>query len=255
MEFRQPTEVTPVSNQLPSVAMNFNGKYLENEIEGYRTLKVSGRETISQELISENTHEGTITIDDRLPHRVITITYALKTKNNTEFQNKFKKMRKMLTSNGEVQVTFRDEPNTVYHGQLGTMEVPPDDSNSIVSTFQIYCDNPYKQSAVVVTDGGVTIDTFYETLPERIVLDITETTNNIEVTNGIERITATGTFNAGSEVVIKFEKEEVSMTVNDVESTYMIDLQSDLENFLLRQGGTITSPQGDITLEMRERWL
>ena len=135
------------------------------------------------------------------------------------------------------------------------MEVPPDDSNSIVSTFQIYCDNPYKQSAVVATDGEVTIDTFYETLPERIVLNITETTNNIEVTNGIERITATGTFNAGSEVVIKFEKEEVSMTVNDVEATYMIDLQSDLENFKLRQGGTITSPQGTITLEMRERWL
>ena len=97
MEFRQPTESTPVSNQLPSVAMNFNGKYLETEIEGYRTLKVSGRETISQELISENTHEGTITIDDRLPHRVITITYELVTEDNTSFQNNFKKMRKLLT--------------------------------------------------------------------------------------------------------------------------------------------------------------
>ena len=237
------------------MAMNFNGKYLETDIEGYRTLKVSGRETISQELISENTHEGTITIDDRLPHRVITITYELVAEDNTSFQNKFKQMRKLLTSKGEVQVTFRDEPNTVYHGQLGTMEVPPDDSNSIVSTFQIYCDSPYKQSAVVATDGGVTIDTFYDTLPERIVLNITETTNNIEVTNGSERITATGTFNAGSEVVIKFEKEEVSMTVNGVGATYMIDLQSDLENFKLRQGQTVSSPHGDITLEMRERWL
>lgn len=255
MEFRQPTETETILKRLPSVAMEFNGKYIENELNGYETLKVSGRETISQELISENTHEGTITIDDRLPHRVITITYELVTEDNTSFQNKFKQMRKLLTSKGEAPVTFRDEPNTVYHGQLGTMEVPPDDSNSIVSTFQIYCDNPYKQSAVVATDGGVTIDTFYETLPERIVLDITETTNNIEVTNGSERITATGTFNTNSEVVIKFEKEEVSMTVNGVEATYMIDLQSDLENFELRQGQTITSPHGTITLEMREKWL
>ena len=32
--------------QLPSVAINFNGKQLDTEIEAFQTLKVSGRETI-----------------------------------------------------------------------------------------------------------------------------------------------------------------------------------------------------------------
>src|SRR5699024_3054354 len=105
------------------------------------------------------------------------------------------------------------------------------------------------------TDGSVTIDTFYPTLPEQITLTIGSTTNKIEITNGGERITATGTFNAGSEVVIEFDKEEVTMSVNGSEATYMIDLQSDLENFLLEQGQTVTSEQGTIELRVRERWL
>src|SRR5699024_12139104 len=96
---------------------------------------------------------------------------------------------------------------------------------------------------------------FYTNKPEQIQLKIESTKNNIEITNGSERITATGTFNAGSEVVIEFDKEEVTMTVNGTEATYMIDLQSDLENFILQQGQDVTCKQGDITLKMRERWL
>lgn len=255
MEFRQPTETETILKRLPSVAMEFNGKYIENELNGYETLKVSGRETISQELISENTHEGTITIDDRLPHRELTITYEMKADNGTEFQERFKALRKLLTINEQVPIKFLDEPDTVYFGRLSTMQTVPDDSNTIINTFTVICDSPYKFSDLVVTNGDVTIDTFYPTLPEQIEVLIGATTNKLEITNGDYRITATGTFNAESEVVIEFDKEEVTMTVNGVEATYMIDLQSDLENFELKQGQAITSPHGTITLEMREKWL
>ena len=36
-----------VETFLPAEAMSYNGVYLENEIEGYRTLNVSGRELLS----------------------------------------------------------------------------------------------------------------------------------------------------------------------------------------------------------------
>src|SRR5699024_4477167 len=109
------------------------------------------------------------------------------------------------------------------------------------------CDSPYKFSDLVTTDGSVTIDTFYETLPEQIEVLIGATTNKLEITNGDYRITATGAFNADSKVVITFKKEEAAMTVNGSEATYMIDLQSDLENFILQQGQDVTCKQGDIT--------
>lgn len=255
MEFRQPTETETILKRLPSVAMEFNGKYIENELNGYETLKVSGRETIGVELISEPTHEGVVTIDERLPHRELTITYNLQADNGTEFQERFKELRKLLTTNEQVPIKFKDEPDTFYFGRLSAMQTVPDDSNIIISTFTIHCDSPYKFSDLVTTDGSVTIDTFYPTLPEQITLTIDGTTNKIEITNGSERITATGTFNAGSEVVIEFDKEEVTMTVNGSEATYMIDFQSDLENFVLKQGQDVTCEQGDITLKMRERWL
>ena len=255
MEFRQPTETETILKRLPSVAMEFNGGYIENELNGYETLKVSGRETIGVELISEPTHEGVITIDERLPHRELTITYELQADNNTEFQERFKALRKLLTTNEQVPIKFLDEPDTVYFGRLSAMETVPDNSNTIISTFTVICDSPYKFSDLVTTNGSVTIDTFYGTLPEQIEVLIGATTNKLEITNGDYRITATGTFNAGSKVVILFKKEEVTMTVNGTESTYMLDMQSDLENFLLKEGQAVTSKQGTIELKMRERWL
>ena len=38
------------SDVLPSEALKINGKYIENQITGYRTLNVSGREALSPEL-------------------------------------------------------------------------------------------------------------------------------------------------------------------------------------------------------------
>ena len=255
MEFIQPTDWATTTNRLSSVAMEFNGTIIENEIEGYRTLKVSGRETISNELVVESVHEGGITLDSHLPSRSIQITYEMKAETNELFQEQYKALRKILTTDEEVPIKFADEPYTVYFGRLSTIEVPADDRNNVVSTFVIHCDSPYKFGDLITTSGQVAIDTFYKTYPERITLEIPTTRSNIEIKNGTERITATGTFNAGSEVVVEFKKEEVTMTVNGVEATYMLDLQSDLENFELRQGQTVTSPHGDITLEMRERWL
>lgn len=253
-EFIEPSQMQ-YGDYLSSVAMEFNGTIIDNELEGYRTLKVSGRETISNELVVESTHEGDITLDSHLPSRSIQITYEMKAETNELFQEKYKALRKLLTTNEEVSIKFADEPTTVYSGRLSAFGDVPDDKNHIVSTFTIHCDSPYKFSDLVTTDGSVTIDTFYPTLPEQIVLTIDSTTNNIEITNGSKRITATGTFNAGSEVVIEFDKEEVTMTVNGTEATYMIDWQSDLENFLLEQGQAVTSEQGTIELRVRERWL
>lgn len=253
-EFIEPTQMQQ-GDYLSSVAMEFNGTIIENELEGYRTLKVSGRETISNELVIESVHEGDITLDSHLPSRSIQVTYEMKTETSELFQEQYKSLRKLLTTDEEVPIKFADEPYTTYFGRLSTMEAPRDDSNTVVSTFIIHCDSPYKFGDLITTNGQVAIDTFYKTYPERIILEIPTTLNSIEIKNGTERITATGTFNAESEVVVKFKKEEVTMTVNGVEATYTIDLQSDLENFELRQGQAITSPHGEITLEMRERWL
>lgn len=43
-----------IESFLPAEAMSYNGVYLENEIEGYRTLNVSGRELMSASIKSSS---------------------------------------------------------------------------------------------------------------------------------------------------------------------------------------------------------
>lgn len=241
--------------QLPSVAINFNGKQLDTELEAFQTLKVSGRETISVELETTSTKNGSLILDERLPQRELIITYLMSSESNTEFQNDFKALRKLLTSDNEVPITFKDEPNTVYFGRLADMETVDDDSNTVIGTFKIICSSPFKYSNAVTTTGAVTIDTFYPTQPESITLTISTTTNKIQITHNGYTISATGTFNTGAKIVLKYNKEDMTMTMNGVDATYMIDLNSDFENFQLKKGQSVTSAQGNISLIARERWL
>src|SRR5699024_5668813 len=154
----------------------------------------------------------------------------------------------------EVTIKLVDEPTTVYFGRLSTFGDVPDDKNHIVSTLTIHCDSPYKFGNLVTTSGDVTIDTFYPPRPEQIILDVPQTVNRIEINHNDYRIVANGTFNAGSKAVFDFDPKDMTLTVNDVEATYMVALNSDFENFRLSDGA-VTSPQGDITLIAREWWL
>ncbi len=241
--------------QLPSVAINFNGKQLDTEIEAFQTLKVSGRETISVELETVDVRNGSLILDERLPHRELLVTYLMSSVSNTAFQNDFKALRKLLTSSDEVPITFKDEPNTVYFGRLADFETVDDDSNTVIGTFKILCSSPFKYSNAVTTTGAVTVDTFYPTQPDSITLTIGTTTNKIQIIHGIYTISATGTFNAGAKVVLKFNQDDMTMTVSGVDATYMIDLNSDFENFQLKKNNSVTSAQGTISLVARERWL
>ena len=241
--------------QLPSVAINFNGKQLDTEIEAFQTLKVSGRETISVEFETVKVRYGSLILEERLPHRELLVTYLMSSVSNTAFQNDFEVLRKLLTTDDEVPITFKDEPNTVYFGRLSEFETVDDDSNTVIGTFKIICSSPFKYSNAVTTTGAVTVDTFYPTQPDSITLTIGTTTNKIAIKHSVYTISATGTFNAGAKVVLKFNKEDMTMTVNGVDATYMIDLNSDFENFQLRKNNSVTSAQGTISLVARERWV
>lgn len=52
--FVDTTEVSDAA-LLPSEAMKINGEYIENQITGYRTLYVSGREALAPELTTYKT--------------------------------------------------------------------------------------------------------------------------------------------------------------------------------------------------------
>ena len=251
-EFRDVNE-QKADTFLPSVSMTFDGKVFEDEIQGYRTLNVSGREVISTELFTHDVLKGIKTTGERLPQRDVVVQYELSEPNNKAFQDKFKQLRKLLTIGEPTYFSFRDDPETFFLGRLSNMENVPPDTNTVISSFTLTCDSPYKFGKVVETSGSIPIDTFYETPPLLIKLAVNQSTQTIEITNGVETIELVDSFKSGDSIVINVEQGFVAK--NGEENTYSVALNSDFENFVIENGQTITSPQGTVKVTMRERWL
>ena len=69
----------PESQSLPAEALSINGTYIENEVAGYTTLSVSGRELLESEIgeLEIGHMTGSQYRYKRRPPREITVTYQL----------------------------------------------------------------------------------------------------------------------------------------------------------------------------------
>lgn len=132
---------------LPSEALKLNGEYIENQIEGYRTLHVSGREALSPELNTYDTgiRDGSTIQNKRYPARVIIITYQLIAKSNEDFREAYNKLGSILNVNN-AELIFNDEQDKYYIGTPSVIgEVEPG-TNKVVGEIEIYCADPFKYS-------------------------------------------------------------------------------------------------------------
>lgn len=145
-DFIDVTEV-PEGLSLPSEALKINGEYIENQITGYRTLTVEGREALSTEISSFETgsRDGSVLKGKRYPARVIRITYQLVANSNEEFRNAYNKLGSILNVTN-AELVFNDETDKYFIGTPSMVgEVPPG-KNSVVGEFEILCLDPFKYS-------------------------------------------------------------------------------------------------------------
>ena len=145
-DFIDVTEV-PEGLSLPSEALKINGEYIENQISGYRTLTVEGREALSPEISSFETgsRDGSVLKGKRYPARVIRITYQLVANSNEEFRSAYNKLASILNVTN-AELVFNDETDKYFIGTPSLMgEVPPG-KNSVVGEFEILCLDPFKYS-------------------------------------------------------------------------------------------------------------
>ena len=132
---------------LPSEALQINGEYIENLISGYRTLHVKGREALSPELETFETgaRDGSTLKKRRFPARIITVTYKLSAESDSAFREAYNALAGVLNVE-DAQLIFNDEQDKYYTGTPSAIgEVEPG-RNSIVSSFDILCVDPFKYS-------------------------------------------------------------------------------------------------------------
>lgn len=134
---------------LPSEALKINGEYIENLIEGYRTLTVEGREALSPEITTNETgiRDGSTLKGKRYPARTIRITYQLITASSEDFRAAYNKLASILDVE-DAELIFNDETDKFFIGTPSRIgEVSPG-RNSVVGEFEILCLDPFKYSVM-----------------------------------------------------------------------------------------------------------
>lgn len=161
--FRDTTDTSgTLGSNLPSEAMNFNGKFLENEINGYRTLTVSGRELIGSEFKAKEIEglDGTIWKEKYLKPRTITVKYQINASSNKEFRDAYNKMN-LLLSGEQVKIYFNDETDKYFIGTKTSNDEVDGGTNYVIGEIEIYCSEPRKYSTTekefTATDGVLNI--------------------------------------------------------------------------------------------------
>lgn len=132
---------------LPSEALQINGEFIENLIQGYRTLSVSGREGLSAEIDSYETGamDGARIKNKRFPARTIVVKYQIKAESNEAFRRAYNKLASILDTQNATLV-FNDETDKFFIGTPYEMGEIEQGTNAVVGEFAIFCANPFKYS-------------------------------------------------------------------------------------------------------------
>lgn len=166
-----------VGTNLPTEAMSYNGVFLENEIDGYRTLSVTGRELMESEITDQEIDgmDGSYYRYKTTPARTITVKYQLRARGSREFRDAFNKMNKLL-SGEQVKVIFNDESDKYFIGTKTSNTQVDGGSNNVIGEIEIYCTDPCKYSTTekefTASDGALNIVN-EGTVPVSIDYDIT----------------------------------------------------------------------------------
>ena len=132
---------------LAKQAMNINGVWLDNELEGFKTLSVMGRELMESEITTYTVGnmDGNVFKSKRTPSRIITVEYLLRASNLEQLRKKFNQLnaflaveQSMLIFNDEADKFFVGTKEKVSRGIVGT--------NSYVGEIEFYCADPFKRS-------------------------------------------------------------------------------------------------------------
>lgn len=129
----------------PSQAMYVNGKYLEQVVTGYRTLKVEGREplNIETENIEISTRDGSRYKRRRVASRTLTIHFALTASSSSEFATRFDTLKSYLYKIENSQLVFDDENRVYYVGTYKNIKISYSGLTA-TGTISIECADPFK---------------------------------------------------------------------------------------------------------------
>ena len=140
------------TSSLPSEAVCYNGIWLDNEIEGFRTIAVSGRELLIADVDDKKIdfYDGSNYIGKSYEPREITVKYQIIATSAADFRTQFNKLNELLDGE-EVKIIFNDETDKYFIGTKTDNETVDSGLNSVIGEFAIYCSDPFKYNVNLTT--------------------------------------------------------------------------------------------------------
>ena len=240
---------------------NGTAQPIEDLIDGYQTLTVTGRELLPYTVNSAEVSgmDGTVFREANYPSREIVVKYQLLSKDEIEFRAKFERLNYLL-KNKEFNFYFYDDPLFEYQGTVSASDTPDAGKLNVVSTFTITCSSPFKRlihpTVYNFTDSCLFTEPIYwATDPDSIEITMKQATTNIVISNGTQTIKVVGSFKAGDKLLFTFG-DNSDIQLNGQSNWGMLDLLSDYENFTLERGETLNvSPPSSVILKIRRKSL
>ena len=236
----------------PSDNMSINGTPVNEIVDGYRQLSVSGRGLVGQEVKTTSIagRRGVWIEDISEPSRVLEIKYQLEASTSEELREKFDKLNLFLrtTSNESktLEVTFKDGPDFTYFAIFSGADSFEENTKSIVSRFSLLVPDGYKKSRLKDSVGQIELSGAFEVTPEKIVVTTTKATNTVRITNGRQTISFTGAYDANQDITILFGTDEVKALYKNRSILSELDLFSDFENFKVRNRDTVSATNATV---------
>lgn len=138
-----------VSPSLPAEAISYNGEYLDEVIDGFRTLYVSGRESLDRE-VKEQAIPGVIGSrysQSLYGTREIEVGYQLICQTAGQFREAYNLLNAKLAKE-QAQVIFNDEKDKYFIGTATNAGDPDPGRLSVTGVIRIHCSDPLKYSTL-----------------------------------------------------------------------------------------------------------
>lgn len=243
---------------LSAESLFVNGSALENEIDELRVLSTSGREMNAVSLSTQDVDEldGVLFLGSKEEARTITVTCLLEAKTNKSFRLAFEKLNLILRQ-GFLKLVFNDDLDFYYEVYFKGASAVPEGTNNATFTLEFLCPKPFKYAKTVMKESTTIVnDYFFKTVPETLKVTVTNTMNDVTITNS-----RTGYFikvitekQIGGQIIIK--PQENTAFYGALEKPRLISWDSDCEYFDVQKGDRLTvSPTTTIELEVRRKLL
>ena len=156
-QFCDANEHSVLPDTLCSEAVSLDGEYIENHVDGYRTLWVSGRESLDYDFDENDRPTGMDGMEyygKRQKGRTLRVGFELTAPTAAVFMQRYRELKNFVRGDNR-EIRFLDEVNAHYIGTVSTIDTPDPGRLNIVGEMQFYCPDPYLVSDVITTVTAV----------------------------------------------------------------------------------------------------